>query len=194
VLELKEMTTLPTWPATKRKVNFKTIEQDLYTYYAMKKQLQEIEEDIEAIAYPQAAGGEVGYVILGRQINKKGQEEEIRAYDFVCSHSEGQTSDPTENRAQRLWEYRQNRMSSLAFSEMVRRIAAIDYMLNILRERTIRNDGESQLRLRLIEEKYFKRKLTDCGIWESLNVSRRTFYRWQYQTIKMVADQLGIII
>jgi hypothetical protein len=182
------------WPSAKRRANFKALEQDLYTYHAMKKQLQEIEEDIESIAYPQAAGGEVGYRVIGEKTNKKGEKEELRVYDFVVGHSEGQTSDPTAMKAQKLWDYHKFHMSSLAYREMLRRIDAIDYLLSIFRQRAERGELEAKLKLRLIEEKYFNRRLTDCGIWESLNISKRTFYYWQRGIIRILAEQLGLII
>lgn len=182
------------WPLAKRRANFKALEQDLYTYHAMKRQLKEIEEDIESIAYPQAAGGEVGYVIVGEEVDKKGNSQELRVYDFINSHSPGQTSDPTALKAQRLWDYRQFHMSSLAYREMLRRIDAIEYLLTIFRQRAKHGDDEARLKLSLIEEKYFNRRLTDCGIWQSLNISKRTFYYWQRSIIKILADQLGLVI
>lgn len=87
-------------------------------------------------------------------------------------------SKPTEAKALRL-------MSSKELLEARRRIEAIEYMLDVLR------CCEEPAKLRLIEMKYFERKYTDVGIWEALNISKKTYYRWKREAILLMANKLG---
>lgn len=85
---------------------------------------------------------------------------------------------PTEAKAIRL-------LSSKELIEVRRRVDAIEYMLEVLK------NCEEPAKLKLIEMKYFERKYTDVGIWESLNISKKTYYRWKREAISLVANKLG---
>jgi len=85
---------------------------------------------------------------------------------------------PTEAKAIRL-------LSSKELIEVRRRADAIEYMLEVLK------NCEEPAKLKLIEMKYFERKYTDVGILESLNISKKTYYRWKREAILLVANKLG---
>ena len=85
---------------------------------------------------------------------------------------------PTEAKATKL-------LTSKELLECRRRVNAIEYMLSIL------GNCDEPARLRLVEMKYFERRLTDVGIWETLNISKRTYYRWKHEAVELVAGKLG---
>lgn len=46
---------------------------------------------------------------------------------------------------------------------------------------------------KLVEMKYFKREYTDCGIWQRLHISRRTFYNWREKILRAIAEEMGLL-
>lgn len=178
------------WPRAKRRANFKAIEHELYTYEAVKREMERLEQEINDIASPPGHWLSVGFItknVVG--LGGKGFEE--RVYGVVPVRSEGQVSDPTPERAQDVWQYKERVLGSLAFREMARRVEAIEYMLSLLRSS---QDPDAPAKLRLVEEKYFKRRLTDQAIADELSVSMSTFYRWRREVIEIVAERLGWVV
>ncbi len=105
----------------------------------------------------------------------------------LCSSPEGSgggggISKPTERKATNL-------LTSKELLEVRRRILAVEYMIEVLR-----NCGEVK-KLRLVEIKYFERKYEkDVYIWEELFISKKTYYRWKLEAISLVASKLGFRI
>jgi len=178
------------WPRAKRRANFKAIEHELYTYDVVKRELDRMQQEIADIASPPGHWPSVGF-ITKKVVGLDGKASEERVYGVVPGRSEGQISDPTPERAQDVWQYREKVLGSLAFREMSRRVEAIDYMLSLLRSS---QDPEAPAKLRLVEEKYFKRRLTDEGIWNELHISMKTFYRWRREVIEIIAERLGWVV
>lgn len=178
------------WPRSKRRANFKAIEHELYTYEAVKREIERLQQEINDIASPPAYWPNVGYVTK-RVVGLDGKQYEERVYGVVPTRSEGRISDPTPERAQTIWQYKERVLGSLAYREMARRVEAIEYMLSLLRSS---QDPDAPAKLRLVEEKYFKRRLTDEGIAAELHISMSTFYRWRREVIGIVAERLGWIV
>lgn len=178
------------WPRSKRRANFKAIEHELYTYEAVKREMERLEQQINEMASPPGYWPSVG-VITKKVVGLDGKEAEEQIYGLVPGRSEGRVSDPTPERAQEVWQYREKVLGSLAFREMARRVEAIEYMLSLLRSS---QDPDAPAKLRLVEEKYFKRRLTDEGIWNELHISMKTFYRWRREVIEIIAERLGWVV
>lgn len=178
------------WPKQKRQANFKVIEQDLYTYKLMKKQLKAILEEIDDMAAPQAIGNYNFYPSVSK--NAKSQDFlEEGGPEYLHGRKQHRFSDPTPEKAERIMEYKRNLLSGLELREMVRHVEAIEYVLDKL-ARSIRPDAK--IKLALIEEKYFKCELTDQGIIQKLNISLRTFYYWKKDVVAEIGARLGFIV
>ncbi|MGE5585734.1 MAG: hypothetical protein ACM309_09450 [Bacillota bacterium] len=178
------------WPRSKRRANFKAIEHELYTYEAVKREMERLEREINDIASPPAYWPDVGFV-RKQVVGLDGKPSEERVYGFVPGRSEGRISDPTPEQAQAVWQYKERVLGSLAYREMARRVEAIEYMLSLLRSS---QDPDAKAKLMLVEEKYFKRRLTDQAIADELAVSMSTFYRWRREVIEMIAERLGWVV
>lgn len=178
------------WPKQKRQANFKVIEQDLYTYKLMKKQIQAILEEIDDMAAPQAIGSYNFYI---SPTQNKNSQESPEGYEsvYIHGHKQHRFSDPTPEKAERIMEYKRNLLSGLELREMIRHVEAIEYVLGKLAGSA---QSEAKLRLALIEEKYFKCDLTDEGIVQKLNISLRTFYYWKKGVITEIGARLGFVV
>jgi RinA family phage transcriptional activator len=77
------------------------------------------------------------------------------------------------------------KLSSGVIREIEKRLSAIEWALGVV-ERT-----QEPAKLKLIQLKYFERRLTDRGIQEKLGISKRTFYRWRKEFVLLIADRLG---
>lgn len=178
------------WPKQKRQAIFKMIEQDLYTYKLMKKQIQSILEEIDDMAAPQAICNYNMYTVAS-QNPKCGETSEDYQPQTIRGRKQFHFSDPTAEKAERIMEYKQNVLSGLELREMIRHVEAIEYVLNKLADSP---RPEAKLRLALIEEKYFKCNLTDEGIVQKLNISLRTFYYWKKEIVGEIGARLGFIV
>lgn len=74
-------------------------------------------------------------------------------------------------------------LSSAVMWETGRRLAAIEWALDILKS--------EPLRFELVRLKYFEGRLTNEGIMAKLNIGHDTFYRWRKQFIALIAERLG---
>jgi hypothetical protein len=178
------------WPKQKRQANFKVIEQDLYTYKLMKKQIQAILKEIDEMAAPQAVGN-YGLYISTSQHEKSGERPEEHQPQTIGSRKQFRFSDPTAEKAEQIMEYKRNVLSGLEIREMIRHVEAIDYVLDKLAGSS---RPDAKVRLALIEEKYFKCELTDEGIVQKLNISLRTFYYWKKEIVGEIGARLGFIV
>lgn len=109
-------------------------------------------------------------------------EESIAYPAAVGDYSERTASagpgDPTAMRAMRL-------MTSTELMEIRRRVAAIEYMLRVLKAHP------EQKRYELIRLTYWDGRYTVPGICEQLNIGERTYYRWRKDALQLVAEKLG---
>jgi RinA family phage transcriptional activator len=93
----------------------------------------------------------------------------------------GHVYRPTESRALTL-------ITSIAIKEMERRVAAIDYVLDLLKQ------SSEPRKLKLIELKYFRNSYSDLAIQRELHIEQATFYRWKKEVIQLIAMRLGMEI
>ncbi|HBF39787.1 MAG TPA: hypothetical protein DDW50_21045 [Firmicutes bacterium] len=175
------------WPKEKRRAAQKVIEWDLFTYESVKKDIERAIREIEEIAAPTATdireniyleskemrfiGGFNTGVVIGKPI-----------------HSSG---DPTADKAEQVRRYRQTLLSNTEHRESVRRINAIEEVMEILDKSTVPDNNS---RARLIREYYFKQSKTLEAIAIDLHICERTARNWKYKTIFEVAKRLGFVI
>lgn len=178
------------WPKQKRQANFKVIEQDLYTYKLMKKQIQEILDEIDDMAAPSTTGN-YNFYTSATQNSKSSDIREDYNQEYLHGHKQFRFSDPTAKKAEQIMEYKRNILSGLELREMIRHVEAIEYVMDKLAG-SARPDAK--IRLALIEEKYFKCELTDEGIIQKLNISLRTFYYWKKGIVAEIGARLGFIV
>jgi RinA family phage transcriptional activator len=109
-----------------------------------------------------------------KKVYAESVEEVIEGSGVAPEIRGSQISKTTEQKAMKL-------VSSLQIAEMKKRIEAIEYVMSILPKN----------KLELLEEKYFKKQLTDYGIMQKLNIEQATFYRYRREIIQLIADRLG---
>jgi RinA family phage transcriptional activator len=119
--------------------------------------------------------------LYGYQDTKKDleliEEDIIESSPFQeVSVQSGTSGDSTANKAIKL-------SSSKELLEVRRRVNAIERALEILQK--------DQIKLRLLQMKYFERKYTDSGIMNELHIGNNTFYRWRREIVKLVGSILG---
>jgi len=151
----------------------------------MKRQIELHEKEIDDMAAPSATDIRESVYIKSKNMSFKGGFNT----SVVVGNTVRNTNDPTADKAHEIMFFR----NSIGYKEMVRHVEAIDYVLNLYMERMTRSDREAHLKMKLVEEKYFKNLLTDAGIYTQLNISRRTFYRWKEDVLSQIAEQLGFI-
>jgi RinA family phage transcriptional activator len=111
----------------------------------------------------------------------KAELEDMRAnIIFAGSNNEtgvsSGTSDTTGQKAMRI-------ASDEHLNELEKRNNAIAFALSIYEKQPEK--------YRLVNEKYFNKKLTDQGIMNELHIESATFYRWRRQFIELIAYKLG---
>ncbi len=79
-------------------------------------------------------------------------------------------------------------VSTTVILEVSRRIAAVDRLLEILK------NSEEDKKIELIQMKYFDCSYTDEGIAKKLYVDKSTVYRWRREIITMLGEMLGMIM
>jgi len=100
--------------------------------------------------------------------------EEAPVLDDVGGNTH-RVSNPTLSKTMRL-------VTNRRLARMEQTVAAIDRVLNSL-------DPD---RRRLVELKYFEKRLANAGVAMELNISDATFYRWRNEIILLVAVELGL--
>jgi hypothetical protein len=167
----------------KRRKTRELIEQELYTYEQSRREIERRIAEIDDIASPRSNWPPVG----------KASSEKGDVVAFVEGRSEGQTSDPTAERAQKVWNYRKGVLSSRAYLEMAKRVEAIEKVLDRWDEAAACGDTVAGLKLTIVRRKYFKR-LSDETIWEQLRIGRTTFYRYRRVVLEEIAQELGWVV
>ena len=169
----------------RQKAYLRLIESDLRTYHEMKRQIEEYEREIKDMAKPSATDIRENIFTKSKNMSFRGGFNT----SVVIGNTVRNTNDPTVDKVCEIISFR----NSIGYKEMVRHIEAIDYVLNIYMERMAIGDTEAHLKMKLVEEKYFKNLLTDTRIYTSLDISRATFYRWKEDILSQIAEQLGYI-
>ena len=95
--------------------------------------------------------------------------------EYVPKHEPG---DPTPSRAVRL-------MTSATIAELRRRVAAIEYMLTVVKA------SPESARYEMLKLAYWDNRYTVEGICDQLKLSRATYYRWRREMLQLVAEKLG---
>lgn len=179
------------WPKAKRRAAKQAIEWDLRTYEAMKKEIEEQLQEIEEMSA--AAATDIRENIYLRPRDRQFKPRQIGDTPTYIGGktSRSNLSDPTADKAEQLRRYRAKVLSNTEFKEAVRRVNAIERVLERLDRSSILDHPR---RGELIREKYFRQEKTDQQIMDDLKISRTTFYSWIQKTIYEIAKELGFII
>lgn len=167
-------------PQSYLKANYRVIEQDLYNYELMKRNIEKVIEEYKATEDFEPAPS----VSTNRPVDGGGRPV-------------GKVSDPTlrETLKCMLLKERFNKIylmySAIGFTEMVRRVEAIEYVLKRLESSSI---GSDRLKAKLVKKRYFEKQLTPEGLAQVMHISRATVYRWCDDVIREIAAKLGFMV
>lgn len=179
------------WPKQKRRKAREVIEWDLKTYEAVKKEIEEQLQEIEEMTAPSAVGIQENIYLCPPDPNFIPRQEGDMPEYIRGKTSKSVLSDPTVEKAEQLRRYRTLVLSNTEFKEAVRRINAIERVLERLDRSSILDNRQ---RAELIRRKYFRQEESDQQIMEDLKLSDSTYYRWVKRTIYEIAKELGFII
>ncbi len=179
------------WPMQKRRAYKHVIEWDLKTYPAMKAEIEAEIREIEDMASPEATILRDNIYLTPRNQKAKPRQEGDEPSYMHAKSSKVSFSDPTVEKAEQLRKYRMQILSGTEYKEMVRRINAIERVLERLEESSI---SDCRMRAELIKSKYFKQEETDQQIQGRLNICVKTYYNWITKTIYEIAKELGFVI
>jgi hypothetical protein len=143
------MKTNKTWPKEYLKANFKVIEQDLYNYQFMKKKIEDVIEEFYLTEF------EPGPNTSNIQIEPRSGGISDPAFQQVVK------SLTLEQRHKKIM----SMVTAVGFTEMVRQIEAIEYVLERLK---FSSTGVDRLKAELIQKKYFEKRLTPEGIAQEM--------------------------
>jgi hypothetical protein len=166
-------------PTSYLKANYRAIEQDLYNYHLMKRYVGKIIEEYK----------------ISEEFIPSPSVSTNRPVDG--GRPGGQTSDPTYNQTiksmalQKRYKNITPIYSALGFTEMVRRIEAIECVFDRLDNSSI---GVDKLKAKLVKKKYFERRLTPDGLALEFHISKITVYRWCNDVIGEIATRLGFMV
>ena len=125
----------------------------------------------------------------GKPSNKNNYDN-LHARDSVR-----ETSNSTLERALKLiyFKNRNSKVSSIisavGFAEMVRKIEAIDDVLERFESSSI---GDQRSKAELIKDRYFVHELTPDGLALKYSISKKIVYNWCYDVIYEIAKQMGL--
>ena len=102
---------------------------------------------------------------------------------------EGGSPDDTQTRVQsnRISDPTADRATRLVMDKRLRRLEEVRNAI----DRVYQNLDPD--RKRLVEMKYWEKRLTHTGIAEDLHIGERTFYRWKDEIITAIAEELGLL-
>lgn len=102
---------------------------------------------------------------------------------------EGGSPDDTQTRVQsnRISDPTADRATRLVMDKRLRRLEEVRNAIDRVYQNLDRD------RKRLVEMKYWEKRLTHTGIAEDLHIGERTFYRWKDDVVKAVALELGLL-
>lgn len=178
-------------PKSLKRAYYRTIEEELYNYGFIKNYIEKtINEFLETDFEPTLKATTINdlYSTQG-QSNKKD-------YDNLHAHSSArETSNPTLEKALKLiyFKNRNNKVSSIistvGFAEMVRKIEAIDQVLERFESSSI---GDQRQKAALVKDRYFVHELTPDGLALKYSISKKTVYNWCYDVIYEIAKRMGL--
>lgn len=174
------------YPRQKRKAAQWVVVWDLKTYKAMKADIDAIEKDIDEEAAPSATDIRDNIYTESKQMEFKGGFNT----KVVIGKEIHPTGDPTISKAEAVRRYRESMYAGTEYREMIRRINAIERVLERFEKSQIQDD---KLKARLIREKFFEQEKSDSTLAQELNIDVRTLYRWQGRIVREIAKQLGFI-
>jgi predicted transposase YdaD len=174
------------WPRQKRKAAQWVIIWDLKTYKAMKADIEAIERDIDEEAAPSATDIRESIYTQRKQFEPEGGFNT----EVVLGKTIHPVGNPTVSKAEAIRRYRESMYAGTEYREMVRRINAIERVLERLEKSQIPDD---KLKVRLIKEKFFDQEKSDSQLAKEFNIDVRTLYRWQGKIVREIGKQLGFI-
>ena len=174
------------WPEGKRKAAQIMIKWDLLTYTVTKADLDLFQKEIDEEAAPSATDIRKSVYLKSKDMSFGGGFNT----SVVIGSETRNTSDPTASKAAAIEAYRNTMYAATEYREMIRRLKAIETVLNRLDKSPIPDDN---LRARMIRVKYFEQEKTDEQISLEFNISRATLFRWQSGVVYEIGKELGFI-
>jgi hypothetical protein len=175
------------WPRQKRKAAKLAIIWDLKTYTAMKADIEAIENDIDEEAAPTATDIKENIYTQSKEIRFKGGFNT----SVVIGNPTHQSGDPTISKTEAVRRYRESIYAGTEYREMIRRINAIERVLERFDKSKIQDDN---IKAKLVRLKFFEQEKSDSEIANILKMDVRTLYRYQNRIIREIAKTLGFII
>jgi len=178
----------------KRRKTRELIEQELYTYEQSRREIERRIAEIDDIASPRSNWPPIGHAsTTGESKGARRKGDVVAFIEGRNGRGRGQTSDPTAARAQKVWDYRNSKLSSKAFLVMCERVEAVSDVLDRLGEAAVGGDRAARIELAILRRKYFRRA-SDETIWNELGISKTTFYRHRRAIIEAIAQELGWVV
>jgi hypothetical protein len=175
------------WPKEKRKAARQVIEWDLKTYKVVKADIEETEKEIDEMASPSATDIRENIYTKSKEITFGGGFNT----SVVIGTPTRDVGDPTVSKAEAISRYQKSMFASGEYKEVIRRIKAIERVMDRLKRSSIPNEN---LKVRLIEMKYFEQDKSDKMIADELHIGHGTYWRWRDSVLEEIAKNLGFII
>ena len=178
-------------PKSLKRAYYRTIEEELYNYRFIKGYIEKtINDFLETDYEPALKATTINDLYSSNGISNK------RDYDNLHAHNSIRvTSNPTLEKALKLiyFKNQNNKVSSIistiGFAEMVRKIEAIDDVLERFESSSI---GDQRSKAGLVKDRYFVHELTPDGLALKYSISKKTVYNWCYDVIYEIAKRLGL--
>jgi hypothetical protein len=165
------------------------IEWDLKTYQAMRKEIDDMLQEIDDIAAPSAVDVRSSIYSIPHKVTFEPRQLGDQP-QYIPSHPTRNESDPTASKAEQIRKYRESRLSGTEYRETVRRVNAIERVMERLERSSIKDLNQLAI---LIKRWYFNQDPISV-IERDLNIARRTRYRWRDLVIRRIAKELGFIV
>jgi hypothetical protein len=177
------------WPNQKRKANRMAIEWDLKTYQAMRKEIDDMLQEIDDIAAPSAVDVRSSIYSIPHKVTFEPRQLGDQP-QYIPSHPTRNESDPTASKAEQIRKYRESRLSGTEYRETVRRVNAIERVMERLERSSLKNLNQLA---DLVKRWYFEQE--DISIlMEEFCISKTTLYRWRDTVINKIAKEIGFIV
>jgi RinA family phage transcriptional activator len=178
------------WPRQKRNINREVIEWDLRTYEVMKAEIAAMAKEIDEMAALSAVDIQGNIYAIPHKSDFKPRQEGDQP-EYITSHAIRAESDPTASKAEAIRRYRATMLASTEYREMVRRVNAIERVMERLENSTI---ADHRLRAKLIRGYYFEQEKSLVELANELNICEKTARNWRDRTIDEIAKNLGFIV
>jgi hypothetical protein len=174
------------WPPRKRRANKEAIEWELKTYKAMRQEIDEVMHEIDEMAASSARDIRESIYTKSKEMTFPGGFNT----SVIIGKPVRNANDPTADKAEQIRRYRELRLGGTEYREMVRRINAIERVMERLERSGLRDFNQLAV---LIKRRYFDQEDMHILMGE-FNISRKTFYRKRDLIITKIAKELGFVI